>query len=208
MTQVNERHRLSGFLPAMAVCLIGATAITGLRRRRLCASSGGGVVASTDVWGSVARAVAGRPCRRQVDPDRRRHRSALLPGQCLRRRRRSWTPPWWSTTAAVTTRGSTDGAGRPSGRQIGRRIFVLPVTQTTGSAQRARLLRPERRQAVAATIADRLAAIDPANAADYRANAAEFGRDADAIAASEHVLSPPRIPTPPSSRPNPSRSTC
>ena len=37
-------------------------------------------------------------------------------------------------------------------------------------------------KSVAAAIADRLAAIDPANAADYRANAAEFGRGADAIA--------------------------
>ena len=43
-------------------------------------------------------------------------------------------------------------------------------------------------KSVAATIADRLAAIDPANAADYRANAAEFGRGADAIATSEHAI--------------------
>ena len=41
---------------------------------------------------------------------------------------------------------------------------------------------------MAAAIADRLAAIDPANAADYRANAAEFGRGADAIANSEHAI--------------------
>ena len=41
---------------------------------------------------------------------------------------------------------------------------------------------------VANTIADRLAAIDPGNAADYRANAAGFGRDVDAIADSEHAI--------------------
>jgi zinc/manganese transport system substrate-binding protein len=43
-------------------------------------------------------------------------------------------------------------------------------------------------KSVASSIADRMAAIDPANAADYRANAAAFCRDADAIAISEHAI--------------------
>ena len=43
-------------------------------------------------------------------------------------------------------------------------------------------------KAVAATIADRLASIDPGNAAEYRANAAEFCRGADAVAISEHAI--------------------
>jgi len=43
-------------------------------------------------------------------------------------------------------------------------------------------------KSVASTIADRLAAIDPGNAADYRANAAEFCRGADAISISEHAI--------------------
>ena len=43
-------------------------------------------------------------------------------------------------------------------------------------------------KSVASTIADRMAAIDPANAADYRANAAAFCRGADAIAISEHAI--------------------
>lgn len=41
---------------------------------------------------------------------------------------------------------------------------------------------------VATKIADKLATIDPRNAADYRANAAKFGRGADAIASSEHAI--------------------
>jgi len=43
-------------------------------------------------------------------------------------------------------------------------------------------------KSVAALIADRLAKIDPGNAGDYRANAAEFCRGADAIAISEHAI--------------------
>ena len=43
-------------------------------------------------------------------------------------------------------------------------------------------------KAVATTIADRLAAIDPGSSADYRANAAAFCRAVDAIAATEHAL--------------------
>ena len=62
-------------------------------------------------------------------------------------------------------------------------------------------------KSVAALIADRLSAIDPANAADYRANAAEFGRGADAIADSEHAIAT-TYPPPGSSQPNPSRTTC
>ena len=38
------------------------------------------------------------------------------------------------------------------------------------------------------TIADRLASIDPDNAKDYRANAAEFCRGADSVAISEHAI--------------------
>src|SRR6185312_11873967 len=43
-------------------------------------------------------------------------------------------------------------------------------------------------KSVAATIADRLATIDPGNAADYRADAAAFGRGADSIAGAEHAI--------------------
>ncbi len=43
-------------------------------------------------------------------------------------------------------------------------------------------------KSIAAAIADRLAGIDPRNAAEYRSNAAEFGRGADAIVNSEHTI--------------------
>ena len=43
-------------------------------------------------------------------------------------------------------------------------------------------------KSVASLIADRMASIDPGNAADYRANAAEFCRGADAITISEHAI--------------------
>ena len=42
--------------------------------------------------------------------------------------------------------------------------------------------------AVAGRIAERLAEVDPENAGDYRANAVEFGRQADAIASSERAI--------------------
>ncbi|WP_285028839.1 zinc ABC transporter substrate-binding protein [Mycolicibacterium sp. lyk4-40-TYG-92] len=44
-------------------------------------------------------------------------------------------------------------------------------------------------KAVAAKIADDLAGTDPAHADAYRANAAEFGKQTDAIAATEHTIS-------------------
>lgn len=66
---------------------------------------------------------------------------------------------------------------------------------------------PNVAKAVAATIADRLADLDPSNSGNYRANAAEFSRGADAIAF-PNTRSPPPIPTPRSSRPNPSCTTC
>lgn len=47
---------------------------------------------------------------------------------------------------------------------------------------------PNVAKAVAATIADRLADLDPSNSGNYRANAAEFSRGADAIAISEHAI--------------------
>lgn len=43
-------------------------------------------------------------------------------------------------------------------------------------------------KAVANKIADKLTAIDPHNAADYRTNAANFGRGADVIAGTEHAI--------------------
>lgn len=43
-------------------------------------------------------------------------------------------------------------------------------------------------KSVAAKVADKLATIDRRNAADYRANAAKFGRNADVIAGSEHAI--------------------
>ena len=43
-------------------------------------------------------------------------------------------------------------------------------------------------KAVAGRIAERLAEVDPENAGDYRGNAEEFGRQADAIASSERAI--------------------
>ena len=98
------------------------------------------VVATTDVWGSVASAVAGEHAR-QVDPRQAR------PKTRTRMRRRPPTPPrspmrrWWSTTGATTTTGSTTcwpapGVGR-------RRLLAAPARR---ARQRTRLLRPSHRQ--------------------------------------------------------------
>src|SRR6266481_3844191 len=60
MGLVNVRRWLSRFPPAFAVCLIGSASLTGCGVAGSAHPHAATVVASTDVWGSVARAVTGR----------------------------------------------------------------------------------------------------------------------------------------------------
>lgn len=169
-----------------AVCLLCCAALMG------CSSSNGpehpgavAVVASTDVWGSVARAVAGNhiavksiltgadadPHSYQVTPAD----AAALADADLVVYNGGGYDPWVQRVLA----------GHPSIEAVDAYTFLGPVSETPDEHVFYNL---GVAKAVAAAIAERLAVIDPANSADFRANAAEFGRGADAIANSEHAI--------------------
>jgi len=143
-------------------------------------------MASTDVWGSVTRAVTGshftvRSILNGADVDP--HSYAVSPADAaaitdadLVVYNGGGYDPWVDqvlaghptvkSVDAYSLRGT--GQGQPPNEHV---FYDLSVAK-----------------AVATTIADRLASIDPDNAADYRANAAEFCRGADAVAISEHAI--------------------
>jgi len=154
--------------------------------------SGGGpaggtaVVASTDVWGSVARAVAGTRLAvtsllNGTDKDPHSYQpspsdAAALTDAALVVYNGGGYDPWVDTVLAghpdVTRVQAVTFATRSAGRPPNEHVFY-----DVGVAK-----------AVATAIADRLAAIDSANADSYRANAGAFGRDTDDIAASERAI--------------------
>ncbi len=184
MRQANEGHRLSGFLPTLAAWLIGATAITGCGVAGSAQQQGGGVVASTDVWGNVAHTVAGRHFSVKsilsgatIDPHTYQASAsdaAAVMDAALVIYNGGGYDPWITAVLtghpniksvdAYSFAGHADN-GTPANEHV---FYDLGVAKT-----------------VANTIAERLAAIDAGDAGDYRANAAGFGRDVDAIAASE-----------------------
>ncbi len=187
MAQVNGGRRLSGPLPALAACLVGATVITGCGVPGSAHLQGSTVVASTDVWGSVAHAVAGRHVSVKsilsgatIDPHTYQasasDAAAVMDAGLVIYNGGGYDP--WVTSVltghsnikavdAYSFVGKADN-GNPPNEHV---FYDLGVAKTVANA-----------------IADRLAAIDADNAADYRANAAGFGRDADVIAASERAL--------------------
>lgn len=149
------------------------------------------VVASTDVWGSVARAVTGRHVAvksivrgAQTDPHSYQATpsdAAAVTDATLVVYNGGGYDPWLAQILAghssvasvdaysfVTSGGNADKTGQPPNEHV---FYNLSVAKS-----------------VATSIADRMAAIDPGHAADYRANAAEFCRGADAIAISEHAI--------------------
>ena len=175
------------WLSAITVCLVGSALLTGCGIGAAAHPPAAAVVASTDVWGSVARAVAGGhlavtsilsgtdidPHGYQASPsDAAAIADAALVvynggGYDLWVDQVLATHPGIKSVDAYSLLGSTGGATAPDEHVF----YDLSVAKS-----------------VAALIADRLAAIDPGNAADYRANAAEFCRGADAIAISEHAI--------------------
>ncbi len=187
MAQVNAGRRLSGFLPALAACLIGATVITGCGVAGPSHLQGSSVVASTDVWGSVAHAVAGGHVSVKsilsgatIDPHTYQASAsdaAAVMDAALVIYNGGGYDPWvtpvlsgHSDIKSVDAYSFVDkaGNGNPPNEHV---FYDLGVAKTVANA-----------------IADRLAATDADNAADYRANAAGFGRDADTIAASERSI--------------------
>ena len=166
------------------IFLIGSTALTG------CGAGWPGhprspmVVASTDVWGSVARAVAGNhltvksilagaetdPHSYQASPS---DAAAIIDAALVVYNGGGYDPWVDDVLAGHRAVKSIDAYSfLEQGVQPNEHVFYdLNVAKS-----------------VAATIAEKLAAIDPGNAADYRANAAEFFRGADAISSSEHAI--------------------
>ena len=169
------------------IFLIGSTALAG------CGAGWAGhphspmVVASTDVWGSVARAVAGNhftvksiltgaetdPHSYQASPS---DAAAIIDAALVVYNGGGYDPWVDDVLAGHRAVKSIDAYSFRSlmshGAQPNEHVFYdLNVAKS-----------------VAATIAEQLAAIDPGNAADYRANAAEFCRGADAISSSEHAI--------------------
>ena len=144
------------------------------------------VVASTDVWGSVASAVARRPRDRQLDPDQRRRRPALLRGQPRRRRRHHRRLAGRLQRRRLRPLGRRC-AGRPPRRRGRQRLLAAEQRRRSRpTSTSSTTWAPPRRSPT--RIADRLAEVDPDHADDYRANAAEFGKQADTIAASERAI--------------------
>jgi zinc/manganese transport system substrate-binding protein len=149
----------------------------------------GSVVASTDVWGSVAQAVAGQhlPVKSLVtsaaaDP----HSFEVSPADAA---------ALTDAKLVVYNGGGYDHwvddvlAGHPDVPSVD--AYSLLDAAALGEPKPANehvFYNIGTAKAVAATIADRLSSTDPANAADYRANAEAFARSADAIAATEHGI--------------------
>lgn len=171
------------WLLAVGVVVAGVAAVTG------CAAAtrprAATVVASTDVWGSVASAVTGRHVTVKSilsgsDTDPHSYMAspsdaAALTDAALVVYNGGGYDPWVDQVlarhpdiASVDAYSFVHGRGEPPNEHV---FYDLDVAKS-----------------VASSIADRMAAIDPANAADYRANAAAFCRGADSIAISEHAI--------------------
>ncbi|WP_372515524.1 metal ABC transporter solute-binding protein, Zn/Mn family [Mycobacterium intermedium] len=143
------------------------------------------LVASTDVWGSVARAVAGghvsvKSILTGADADPHAYQVSAADVAAIA-----------DADLVVYNGGGYDPwvdrvlAGHPGIQAVD--AFSLLGPQA-GAPDEHVFYNLGVAKEVAATIADRLATIDPGNGADYRANAAEFGRGADAIATSERAI--------------------
>lgn len=180
---------LMRWLTTIILCLISSTVAGG------CGSLSSGhlrptaVVASTDVWGSVARIIAGRHVAvtsivtgAHTDP----HTYRVNPAE---------TAAITDAALVVYNGGGYDPwvdkvlAGRPDIKSVDAYSLLASRGATTeGPADEHVFYDLNIAKSVASLIADQLVTIDPDNAADYQANATEFCRSADAIAISEHAI--------------------
>ncbi len=145
------------------------------------------VVASTDVWGSVARAVAGghvtvKSILTGADTDPHSYQASPSDAAAI-----------IDADLVVYNGGGYDAwvddvlAGHRAVKSIDAYSFTSFMSQGAQPNEHV-FYDLNVAKSVAATIAEKLAAIDPRNAADYRANAAEFCRGVDAISGSEHAI--------------------
>jgi zinc/manganese transport system substrate-binding protein len=190
MALVRVARWLSEILPTTSVLLIGSTALTGCGTGDAAHPRAPMVVASTDVWGSVARAVIGNhitiksiltgadtdPHSYQASPS---DAAAIIDAALVVYNGGGYDP--WADDVL---------AGHRAVKSIDAYSFLGTANAARGEEAPNEHVFYDLNVAksVASAIADRLAAIDPGNAADYRANAAEFCRGADAIAISEHAI--------------------
>jgi zinc/manganese transport system substrate-binding protein len=166
------------------IFLVGSTAVAG------CGAGWPGrphspmVVASTDVWGSVARAVAGnhitvKSILAGADTDPHSYQASPSDAAAI-----------IDAALVVYNGGGYDPwvddvlAGHRAVKSVDAYSFAPPNAEPNEHV----FYDLDVAESVAGSIADQLAAIDPGNAADYRANAAEFGRGADAIRGSERAI--------------------
>ncbi|OMC40382.1 ABC transporter substrate-binding protein [Mycobacterium sp. IS-2888] len=183
MALVNPTRRLS----AIVACLAVASALAGCGIANSARPQAATVVASTDVWGSVARAVVGshvavKSILSGADEDPHSYQpkpsdAAAIIDAALVVYNGGGYDPWVDQVLAghrsvkPVDAYSFVGRANPGDPPNEHVFYDLSVAKSVASA-----------------IADRMAAIDPANAADYRANAAEFCRGADSITRSEHAI--------------------
>ena len=188
--------KVTRWLPAIAFCVLASAALItlpacGIGNSRTSQHPGlVALVASTDVWGSVARAVTGghltvRPILTGADVDP--HSYAVSPADAA---------AIADATLVVYNGGGYDPwvdqvlAGHPAVKTVDAySLLATPNGANTGDPANEHVFYDlSVAKAVAVAIADRLASIDPDNAKDYRANAAEFCRGADSVAISEHAI--------------------
>jgi zinc/manganese transport system substrate-binding protein len=173
---------------AIGVCLIGSPALAACGGTGSAHPGAIAVVASTDVWGSVAQAVAGshvavKSILTGLDTDPHSYQASPSDAAAITDAALvvyngggydSWVDQvlaWHPAVASVDAYALLavpGSAGKPPNEHV---FYNLTVAKS-----------------VAFAIADRLAGLDPRNGAEYRSNADEFGRSADAIATSEHAI--------------------
>lgn len=182
-------HTVAGalrWLPAVLVVLAAGTASTGCGSPAHARAAT--VVASTGVWGSVARAITGghvavTSILTGGDTDPHSYQASPSDAAAIA-----------DATLVVYNGGGYDPwaeqvlAAHPGVRSIGAYSFVKTTTAGNQPANEHVFYDLDVAKSVAFAIADRVATIDPAHAAEYRANAAEFCRGADAVAISEHAI--------------------
>ena len=175
-----------------AVVLVGAATLSG------CGGAGktGGqatagtptVVASTDVWGSVVRSVAGDHATvtsivnsASADP----HSFEASPADAA---------SIADATLVVFNGGGYDHwvddvlAAHPGVTSVDAYSLLTPASGEPKPANEHVFYDLDTAKAVATEVGDRLAAADPEHAADYRANAQTFNRGADAVQQVERAI--------------------
>lgn len=182
-------HSTKRAIAALAVALLTGSAMTGCGTDSRSAERTGppSIVASTDVWGSVAQAVAGDDARvasiitsGSADPhsyEASPANAAAIADATIVVFNGGGYDPWVQAVLdnhpdvpAVDAYSLHDAAGEP--QPANEHVFYDVNTA----------------KAVATELADRLSETDPAHATDYRSRAEEFGRRADKVRSAEKDL--------------------